>query len=189
MIYGWKPEIGDPSWLGWITVACYLLSSLMCLRAASRDIGSADLWRALAMAMAFLGLNKQLDLQTLLTEVGRHLARTEGWYEQRRAFQKAFVVGMAVIAVLGAIVAVRLFGRRSRAFRVAAGGFVLLAAFICIRAASFHHVDNFIRATVLGARFNWIIELSGIAMIFSAATSVNRSGQRRGTGGRSAEMH
>lgn len=173
MIHEWMPQIGDPSFLGWFTVACYFLVSLLCLRAADKDATAKNLWRMLGLALAFLGINKQMDLQSLLTQIGRDFARSGHWYDQRREFQQIFVGVMAFVSVLGAMAAILFFGNRSRAFRVAAIGFVLLAAFVCIRAASFHHVDGFLKLSFLGARFNWIIELGGIALIgFAAAGAI-----------------
>lgn len=174
MIHEWTPQIGDPSFLGWFTVVCYFAACLLCLRAADKDVSAKNLWRMLGLALALLGINKQIDLQSLLTQIGRDLAHSEHWYDQRREFQKVFVVVIAFGSVLGAIAMTLLFRNRSRAFRMASIGFVLLAAFICIRAASFHHVDGFLKASFLGARFNWIIELGGIALIGFAAAGAGR---------------
>ena len=173
MIHGWTPQIGDPSVLGWFTVACYFVTSLLCVRAADKDASAKNLWRMLGFALALLGINKQLDLQSLLTQIGRDFARSGHWYDQRREFQQIFVGVIAFASVSGAITAALFFRNRSRAFRLASIGFVLLAAFICIRAASFHHVDGFLKLSFLGARFNWIIELGGIALIgFAAAGAI-----------------
>lgn len=174
MIYGWSPGIGDPSLLGWLTVLGYFLASFLCIRAARQDTSATNLWRILAFALALLGVNKQLDLQSLLTVVGRELARAGGWFDQRREIQRLFVlmIGLAAI-VLSVVVPVTLIGR-SRYIRAACVGFVLLAAFISIRAASFHHVDRFLKSAILGARFNWIFELGGIAMIAFAAMGAGR---------------
>ena len=88
MIHGWTPQIGDPSVLGWLTVASYFFASLLCLRAAGHDASAKNLWRALGFALIALGINKQLDLQTLFTQVGREYARSGRWYEHRRAVQQ-----------------------------------------------------------------------------------------------------
>lgn len=174
MVYGWSPGIGDPSLLGWLTVVGYFMASFLCIRAARGDARSANLWRALALALAVLGINKQLDLQSLLTAVGRELARTGGWYDQRRQIQRIFVLALGILAIVLAAVAPVLLKGRSGQIRAAFAGFVLLVAFVGIRAASFHHVDRFLKATVLGARFNWILELGGIAVIAFAANGAGR---------------
>ncbi len=169
MIYGWSPEIGDPSILGWLTVLAYFVASVLCLRAAHAEPASASLWRALALALALLGVNKQLDLQSLLTAVGRELARTGGWYDQRRQIQRDFIIAIGLGAVLLSAAAPALLRGKSGHVRAASAGFALLAAFVGIRAASFHHVDRLLRSAILGARFNWLLELGGITVIALAA--------------------
>lgn len=183
MIYGWSPRIGDPSFLGWLTVFGYFLASFLCARAAQGDVGSANLWRVLALALAVLGINKQLDLQSLLTAIGRELARTGGWYDQRRQIQRLFVLAIGLLAILLSAVTAMLLKGRSGHIRAASAGFVLLAAFVCVRAASFHHVDRFLKSAIFGARFNWILEFGGIAIIALAA--VGGAGRvAKSTGGR-----
>lgn len=172
MIHQWTPQIGDPSFLGWLTVACYFAAGFLCMRAANRDASAKNPWRMLGLALFCLGINKQIDLQTLLTEIGRDFARTGHWYDQRREFQRIFVTVVGSVSVAGAVAAILLFKNRSRAFRTALIGFVSLAGFVCIRAASFHHVDSFLKQSLLGARFNWIFELGGIAVIGFAAAQV-----------------
>jgi hypothetical protein len=175
MIYGWSPGIGDPSCLGWLTVLGYFLASILCVRAARHDAGATNLWWILAIALALLGINKQLDLQSLLTAVGRELARAGGWFDQRREMQRLFVLMIGLTVVALSIAAPRLLNDRSRYVRAACIGFVLLVAFVCIRAASLHHVDRFLKSAVLGARFNWLLELGGIAVIALAAVGASRA--------------
>jgi hypothetical protein len=51
-----------------------------------------------------LGINKQLDLQTALTELGRVLAYDQGWYEERQTVQVWFIVGVAITCITTAII-------------------------------------------------------------------------------------
>jgi hypothetical protein len=67
--------------------------------------------------------------------------------------------------------------------RVALMGTSMVLGFVLIRAASFHHVDQFIGQRILGLRWNWILEMSGISLVLFAsqcrqvgiAKSVSRS--------------
>lgn len=177
MFHGWTPQIGDPSYVGWITVFAYFGSSVLCFRAGGRDRDSRQLWYVLGFWLAFLGVNKQLDLQTLLTDVARDYARTEGWYERRRFVQRLFVTGIGLMAVGCALLVIWILRRRPRAIQAAYAGLVLLMAFIFIRAASFHHVDGYLRSTLLGAHFNWILELGGVTIIAIASATVAPSRQ------------
>jgi hypothetical protein len=40
-----------------------------------------------------------------------------------------------------------------------------------IRAASFHHVDRFIGQKILGLRWNWVLEMSGISLVLLTSQS------------------
>jgi hypothetical protein len=145
------------------------------------------------LLMAFLCLNKQLDLQSLLTDVGRVLAKQEGWYGQRRAVQRWFVVS---VAAAGATTLAFLVWRARTIFReriVLAAGLALLLTFVIIRAASFHHVDVLIQSRIIGLRINWILELGGIALVawgaiqscFSRTKTARKSGKNPRPAGRS----
>jgi hypothetical protein len=176
VIFGWTPRIGDPSGLGWFTVVSYFSVGLLCLRAANHDANAKNFWRMLGLGLFLLGVNKQLDLQSLLTQVGRELAHSGDWYERRRELQQLFVGVVAITLTLAAVAIILMFRNRSLQFRMASIGFVLLMAFVCVRAASFHHVDSFLKLSFLGARFNWIIELAGISLIGLAAVRTRRTG-------------
>jgi len=65
--------------MGWFTVFSYFACSLAAFFAsrAARDAERRAFlfWSAICLLMIFLGINKQLDLQSLFTEVGRQIAR------------------------------------------------------------------------------------------------------------------
>jgi hypothetical protein len=83
----WRPQIGDPSLMGWLTVAAYGLVAVTAYLAARRArqapglaAGSRACWLLVAALMTLLCLNKQLDLQSLFTDIGRVIAWKFGWY-------------------------------------------------------------------------------------------------------------
>ena len=47
-------------------------------------------WIGTSILLVLLGLNKELDLQTVLTDTARYLAHYEGWYDYRRIVQGLF---------------------------------------------------------------------------------------------------
>ncbi|HEX5219291.1 MAG TPA: hypothetical protein VFZ59_06960 [Verrucomicrobiae bacterium] len=172
----WRPTIGDPGFMGWFTVAAYAVGAgLAALVGWEKAGGNSEtkrekwLWLAVAAVMAALCINKQLDLQSLLTDIGRIIFRQEGWYERRREFQKLFVVAV----IVGAGFFGCWFAWRFREFwtrhKLLTGGALFLMTFIVVRAISFHHFDVFIRSEVLGVRLNWVFELTGILLITLAA--------------------
>lgn len=194
----WSAGIGDPTLMGWLTVVAYFAATWLCLRAFMVEkagpprpyrqaIGAlvrvvrkhwpsppaparrAGLWLVLAGILAFLGVNKQLDLQSLLTEIGRVSAIEQGWYEQRRPIQVGFI-GAVLVSAAAAVVALAWLVRgHLRDFRLAIGGMVLLVGFVVVRATSFHDMDAFIHRGVGGLEINWIFELGGIALVSVAA--------------------
>jgi hypothetical protein len=191
----WHPSIGDPSLVGWITVIAYLATALLAGRNARAGARQAAWWRAQAHSAAqaaetrslsrfwwcvaclllALGVNKQLDLQTLFTQVLRDLARAQGWYERRRPYQVAFIAAVGLTSAAGT--ALLAFAMRRVLHRIWLGllGLGLLAGFVLIRAASIHQVDVLLkRGTV---RLNWVLELGAIGVI---ALSALRARQREG---------
>lgn len=75
--------------MGWVTVLAYFLTAILsCLvywRASVLFPASAikkqqTFWLLLSVSLLFLGINKQLDLQSLMTAVAKYLAVRDGWY-------------------------------------------------------------------------------------------------------------
>ncbi len=175
----WRPGIGDPTVMGWVTVAAYFLAAFGSYRAAwlepmpdgTRRPGSrpSKFWLVLATVLVALGINKQLDLQSLATQIGRDVVRTRGLYSERRELQVGFIVAV-VIVCSGTLATFLWSARRSLRHRwLALVGMLFILGFVVIRAASFHHVDAFLAARLGGVRWNWILELGGIIVIGLAA--------------------
>jgi tellurite resistance protein TehA-like permease len=206
----WSPGIGDPSFMGWLTVAAYLVAAWLCWRVFRRLrapgdragvelvlatvatlilalVGSArrvaaipardrsrTLWLVVALALLALGINKQLDLQTALTEWGRGMALSEGWYQVRRPLQVVFIAAVLVSGLIALRAASRL-ARGDASLRPVIGGVVFITCFVVIRASSFHHVDLLIGYDISGVRVNWLLELGGIAFVAVAAYRQDRA--------------
>lgn len=175
----WSPAVGDPDAWGWAVVAAYGLATALCLRAAWRRQGrEAAFWACAALLMAALGVNKQLDLQTLLTAAGRCVARAQGWYGARGAVQTRFVEAVAAVAALsliGAGVAMRAHLAR---LWPAILGLAAVLTYVAVRAASFHHVDQILyRPGWAGIKLNPVLELAGALLI---AANAGMRGRRRG---------
>ena len=173
----WRPGIGDPTIVGWLTVIAYLatfLLSVACAKKLSyRESESAavqsKLWWLIALAMLLLGINKQLDFQTLLTEIGKVLAKRQGWYEQRRIVQALFIMGIGCGGFFSLMIVWRSCLKIWKENCLAIIGLTFLICFVVVRAASFHHMDLFLGSYISGFKINWILELGGIALIMSSA--------------------
>lgn len=177
-MFGWSPGIGDPTITGWLTVLAYAAAAAACWLASRRSVRTERrLWLVLAIVMALLCINKQLDLQTLLTAIGRTVAKAQGWYEQRRGVQWLFIQAI-IVAGLVVAAALLLKTRRMRnPLRMAVAGLALLGTFIIVRAASFEKVDTLLMASFASARVNHLLELSGIAVVALGALWSLRQGQ------------
>lgn len=177
MEFGWRPGIGDPTFVGWLTVVCYLLaagSSYAVVRKLANAAPAAPrreilVWQALAVLFLLLGINKQLDLQSALTEIGRHLAHQQGWYEKRDVVQFVFVCGVALVSALAVVVGMILLRGLSHQTWIALLGAGLVLGFVVIRAASFHHVDVFISTRFASLRWNAILEIGGLVIALLGA--------------------
>lgn len=171
----WSPGIGDPTFVGWLTVVLYGVTAWLAFGVVKRTpsfLGDARrerlMWLLLAWSFVSFGVNKQLDLQSALTELGRMLARDEGWYTERREIQREFVAFIALAAVVAAVGLVYFARATSLHLRIAIAGTVGLLCFVVVRAASFHHVDVALNDEVAGFRINGIFEVSGILVVLLA---------------------
>jgi hypothetical protein len=160
-----RPTAG-PSSVGVGTPFAYALTGrLWRLWELPVSVRLGALWSGMALLMLLLGINKQLDLQTALTETGRLLARYQGWYERRHDIQLKFILGVMAFGVyLFAAVVALARGAFWRVWPMLVGT-VFLICFVAIRAASFHHIDLLIHRDWKGLKLNWVLELSGIGLV------------------------
>ncbi len=183
----WRPGIGDPTFAGLahgrgvLRGGVVLFAGTRCRPALLEPRGSAGLHRlsgeSSPSGLAALGVNKQLDLQSAVTELGRMTARAQGWYDHKAAVQRGFVEVVAVLAI-GLCLGLAVLARRElRRVAVALIGWTALCLFVGIRAASFHHVDRLLGMRWGRAPLNAILELGGIAVIAIGAI-VYRRGAR-----------
>ncbi len=177
IVTNWSP-FGDKTAIGWTITAAYFVATVLTFLAFRRErlrqmLGAPGIdpvfWRWLTWGMLLLGINKQLDLQRLVTRFGRLLALHSHLYARRQPFQVAFI-GMVALVGLAIVVFAAVRMRRLR-FRyvLALFGIGFLAVFVVARAASFHKVDR-----LLGVRFhnvyvNTFLELGGIVWVSIAA--------------------
>jgi hypothetical protein len=174
----WTPQIGDPSFWGWLTVYAYYGAAGICLFAAGvahyRKIGpDRSFWEIMFAYMAFLGACKQFNLPSALTEIGKLLANSEGWINNRRIVQVIFMGVFGIAIVFGATFTLRRIKHYFlRKFKLTLLFSLYLFVFIALRAISLHQYEEFLDYTVFGLRFNTIGELGGIyAICLLAATS------------------
>ena len=171
MEIAWRPGIGDPTFAGWFAVFLYAATATLALVLAtsfrSRVLARSELrfWGLIALTFVALSINKQLDIQSLFTEVGRNLAKEQGWYETRRVVQQAFIAGVIGSAFLVCLIGAALWWRAPLANKIAQFGTVLVMAFIVIRASSFHDVVGLPNEDAGVLKMTAGLEMSGISLV------------------------
>ena len=180
----WSPVIGDPHLVGWLTVVLYAVTSAMAVMVLRR--GPVFIrpvrwfWGLIAFGMAFLAVNKQLDLQSALTAAGRCLAVAQGWYDDRRVVQLGFIIGLLLAAAALLVAALAVLRRDLGRNAVAAFGLAFVCGFVLVRAVGFHGFDAVINSTLQGLRVNWLLEWTGPLLICLNAAVLLAAARRQG---------
>lgn len=188
MISDWRATIAHADLADWITVAAYLLGALLSARASrhawlQRIPRETLFWRLTAALLLFLAINELLDLQTLLTMIGRAHAKAHGWYPQHRRIQYIFVIALAFGALLFGAVMLWLTRQMHAGIRLALAGLLFIGLFILLRAASFHHLDDILGRGATEFPLGSIQEMVGILIVAAAALFYTR-GRPVARGGR-----
>ena len=173
----WSPGIGDASLDAWLVVGLYAGASWAIWRVISAwDSLSPALaarerwfWKLLLLGVVSLGINKQLDLQSALTEVGRMAAARWGWYEVRHQVQVVFIAALLVLALgIAGLLVHRVRGAPAATGWAAAGTGGLLL-FVVLRAAAFHHVGTRLGQPLAGLPVAWGLEAGNLLVILAGA--------------------
>lgn len=171
----WSPGIGDPTIGGWLTVLLYAATAASVWVLLKRvDFTHREreqwVWRGLLLGLILLGIDKQLDLQSALTELGRITARHQGWYDNRAPVQEAFIAATGILGLtLLAATASLVLEAPGATLSALAGGFSLLM-FVMVRAVSLHQIDRLLSLDLAGLKYNWIIEMGALVWILASAT-------------------
>jgi hypothetical protein len=163
---------------GGLRVAAYLGCAAACALAASGERAASrsgarvtpGFWWALAVLLLALGLARDLGLEGDLTQAGRHFARSEGLYPDRRPAQRlAIEVLVAAAAAIGAAGLV-FRGARWRRYRLPFSVTVALCCYVLVRAVSLHDVDLLLYDTTIGGvTLGAAIELAVVALLAALA--------------------
>jgi len=170
----------DPTFLGWFTTGMYVAAAVLCACAARSPVARLSVhrsvekrlkffWILLAAGLAALSINKQLDLQTFLTDLLRNDAERRGWYQQRHVLQIAFVVGAVVAGVFALWLLHRLLGRQWRVHRMALGGLAVLMVYLLLRVADIERLGEMLRLPLAAHWLSALLEWAGLLMIAVAA--------------------
>jgi hypothetical protein len=173
ILNAWRADRGDFDPLGWATTAAYLVAAVLCARAAvAARLAPADApegdrpgpWWLLSAGLMLLGLNKQLDLQILVRELGIALIALLGMDEHRRWFGRAFVLVMGIFLLRVMAAAVRRMRGHTRGHRLLLTGLALLACFALVRAGTY--VPGLKQVNMhYGRALHLVFEFGGILLV------------------------
>jgi hypothetical protein len=152
----WSFSLNNPTLTGLVTTAGYFIVFALCLwtgihrkrtdgKADSNDVtnragkGAANgsdggLWFLFAAFLFLLGLNKQLDLKTLLDSIGRTVLTSRGWSENRRAAQAALIAVFSLTCGCVIVLIVKKAGKRRGIHGITRASLVLMIFVIALRA-------------------------------------------------------
>lgn len=154
---------GDPTLVGWTITVAYAVVAWRCWRTPH----PRWFWTASAVALAFLCVNKQLDLQTGITASLRSLAKEQGWYATRRGVQVGALTAAFVLVAVTSGVALRSLRNDLPRIWPAVAGWALVGTYIALRITSLHETDVLLVGGWLPMK--WWAELLGLALIAWAA--------------------
>jgi hypothetical protein len=137
-------------------------------------------WWVLSLGAFLMGLNKQLDVQILVRDVGIAAISALGYDEHRRWFGRGFVLALGLAVVWLMVVAARQMRHASRGYRTAMLGLAFLGCFAVVRAGDF---VPFLREVNLNYRdaLHLVFELGGLILIGASAWRTRRVIDRSAT--------
>jgi hypothetical protein len=179
----WHFQLDNPNFLGWSVVTAYLLAAICCGRVAWKGDKSADetrVWWILSGLLVFLGVNKQLNLQTLMLDIGRHIAWSQGWFGERRHVQAIFAAAFAAVGLILLGLFMVLARRFIRNNRLAFAGMIVILFFVVLRSSTINHIHEIVGFDPRDEYWAWVLELTGSFLIaWSALAAAPLTGPAR----------
>ena len=169
----WAGRLGDTTFWGWLITLFYGIATIaavyyVIILSRSHATEKKILWICITVVLIVFGINKQLDLQILLTIAGRAVASAQGWLAYRRVVQKIFAVGIFGSIGMAGIVALWYTRRVLVKSWLELLGTAILLGFVLIRTASMSHVNKAIRFEQNRISHIHAIELLGLLIILAA---------------------
>jgi hypothetical protein len=173
-LLSWRFTLDNPNFLGWTVVAAYFAAAACCIRAGLKSRNNSQtpllgLWWLFAVVLVMLGINKQLNLQTLMIVIGRIIFNAAGWYGARRQAQLVFTVAFSAFSFGALVLLWRYCGAFFRQNQLVLAGAIVLVLFVVMRAASINHAVALRLFNFNDDQWAWILEISGSLLIAAGA--------------------
>ena len=173
--------IGDQyisSWLNTVIYGCSLVVAILkwkSLKHSQAPLKEQYFWLFIIFILSALGINKQLNLQTLFINIGRHIAQYEGWMEKRRLFQAWFAYALSGIVICAAAIIIVSARKLWRYNSLALVGLSILCLYTVMRTTSICNIGFVSDSSSEGEfRITDIIEFFGILGIFMNAAIIHK---------------
>jgi predicted RNA-binding Zn-ribbon protein involved in translation (DUF1610 family) len=164
----WHANIADPTFLGWLTVIAYIAAAICCgvkAKYSKQYGGNYRFWIGLACLLLLLGINKQLNLQSLFGQIFHDSAVVNSWFERSESIKIAFFALLSMLVFFGSI-GFRLYLANSwRNYKIAWIGLLLLGSFFMLQAANTNKIQDFFEKTIAGIGIDHMLEIAAITLI------------------------
>lgn len=175
----WHAGIGDPDAFGWTTVLSYVIAVIRVFNQLLMHKKQGDkivFWVLLTLFLVFLGLNKQLDLQTLLRQTMLSDLMIHHFYVYRRYIQISLMLLMALTLLIVLIKSREHFVEYWQQYKLIWIGVTLLFLFIFTRALTFqfHDLGLSDKALLLEKSINFTMENLALMCIIMGASSAKK---------------
>ncbi len=165
----WKDKRGDDSFSGWVVTLCYIFCSLFLLYFLLRlpvvPRGERVFWYVVCAAVVFLAINKQLDLQMLVTDILRTAAREYQVYAVRKPFQIRVVSLFASLGLSFLLLLLYVLRNFHKSLYLAMTGVSCLFSFLVLRLISYHGIDAVFSRKIASFTLFEIMEIVGGLLI------------------------
>ncbi len=181
----WRLADGGLDELSWCIVGVYAVAFLLAVtavvaaRRGRRQVSTLDraeersqvvlarVWIVVAIALAVMGINKQLDLQGWFVQTLRRTSVEDGWYLRRREYQAEVITGLFALGLIVTGVLAYLLRRVVWRIVFVIAAVVALGVFVAVRAISFHYVDRLLE---LGGRYGLdpMLEVGSLGLVIVA---------------------
>ena len=131
-------------------------------------------WLAIVCLLVPLAIVKAFDLLTFLTEQGRALAKSQGWYEGRRRTKRCSSPPLLLVGLTACLACGWLIRHEARRLGPGLLGICGLVIFVMVRALSLHDVDWLLGRRAGPLTVNQIVELTLLGWISVCAAIESR---------------
>lgn len=168
-VYRWRLGIGDPTIEGWLICTLYFIGFILSFKKSINvkvnSTVSHKTWTFISLTLLFLSLNKQLDLQTLISDTGRAIAINLELMEQRHIFKRVFILVVALCGIIFLIKYKENVVSFNKNYHLAFVGMTTLITFVFLRAISFHIFSDTFNNMLENIYFFKALELTSILIL------------------------